>query len=155
LNSRGQDLGLIMIDYLQLMRGPSRRVENRQQEVSEISRGLKHLARDMNIPVIALSQLSRRVEDKGRAENRPQLSDLRESGALEQDADLVAFIYREGYYNRQDPAVERNAELIVAKQRNGPVGTCELTFIPELARFENKELGSEAGEEEETQVSFT
>ncbi|MBI5596793.1 MAG: replicative DNA helicase [Elusimicrobia bacterium] len=155
LNSRGQQLGLIMIDYLQLMRGPNRRVESRQQEVSEISRGLKHLARDMNIPVVALSQLNRRTEDKGRTDNKPQLSDLRESGSLEQDADVVGLIHREGYYNRSDPSVERNAELIIAKQRNGPVGTCELTFISELARFENKELGEDPEEAEETQVSFT
>src|SRR6185503_12102389 len=92
---RGKKPGLVMIDYLQLMRGSSSRSESRQQEVSEISRGLKFLARDLNVPVIALSQLSRRPEDKGRSDGRPQLSDLRESGALEQDADLVAFIYRE------------------------------------------------------------
>lgn len=155
LQSRGQQLGLIMIDYLQLMRGPSRRAENRQQEVAEISRGLKHLARDMNLPVVALAQLNRRSEDKGRVDNKPQLSDLRDSGSLEQDADLVALIHREGYYKRDDPSLERAAELIIAKQRNGPVGTCELTFIPELARFENKELGEDPGEVEETQVSFT
>ncbi|MBI3297993.1 MAG: replicative DNA helicase [Elusimicrobia bacterium] len=156
LQSRGQALGLIMIDYLQLMRGPNRRVENRQQEVSEISRGLKHLARDMNIPVVALSQLNRRSEDKGRTDNKPQMSDLRDSGSLEQDADVIALIHREGYYNRSDPTVERNAELIIAKQRNGPVGTCELTFISELARFENKELGgAESEEAEDTQVSFS
>lgn len=155
LRSRGITLGLIMIDYLQLMRGPSRRVENRQQEVSEISRGLKHLARDMNIPVVALSQLNRRAEDKGRTDNKPQLSDLRDSGSLEQDADVVALIYREGYYNRDDVSLERNAQLIIAKQRNGPVGTCELVFTPQLARFENKEIGAEPEEAEETQVSFS
>ncbi|TPW19389.1 MAG: replicative DNA helicase, partial [Elusimicrobia bacterium] len=105
MQSKGQQLGLIVIDYLGLMRGPSRRVENRQQEVAEISRGLKGLARDMNIPVVALAQLNRRSEDKGRVDNRPILSDLRDSGSLEQDADVVALIHREGYYNRSDPSL--------------------------------------------------
>ncbi len=155
LQESGKELGLIVVDYLQLMRGPNRRVENRQQEVSEISRGLKHLARDMNLPVVALAQLNRRSEDKGRVDNKPQLSDLRDSGSLEQDADVVALIHREGYYNRNDPSVAHNAELIIAKQRNGPTGNCELTFISELARFENKEMGGETGEEEEAQASFS
>ncbi len=155
LAGRGQELGLIVIDYLGLLRAPTRRSENRQQEVSEISRGLKNLARDMGLPVVALSQLNRRSEDKGRTDNRPQLSDLRDSGSLEQDADVVALIHREGYYNRNDPAVARKAELIIAKQRNGPTGTCELTFIQELARFENLEMGGEPGEEEEAQASFS
>jgi replicative DNA helicase len=155
LQSKGQNLGLIMIDYLQLMRGPNRRSENRQQEVAEISRGLKGLARDMNVPVVALAQLNRRSEDKGRVDNRPQLSDLRDSGSLEQDADVVALIHREGYYNRSDPSLERKAEIIIAKQRNGPVGTCEVSYIPELVRFENLEVGSAPDDEEDAQVSFT
>lgn len=152
LRSQGKELGLVIIDYLQLMRGSSRRTESRQQEVSEISRGLKHLARDLDVPVIALSQLSRRVEDKGRGDSRPQLSDLRESGALEQDADVVSFIYREGYYKPNDPALENKAEIIVAKQRNGPVGRVEVTFRRELTRFENMERQAEGGEEEEEEV---
>lgn len=155
LQSRGQKLGLVMIDYLQLMRGPSRRVENRQQEVADISRGLKALARDLEIPVVALAQLNRRNEDKGRTDNRPQLSDLRDSGSLEQDADLVGLIHREGYYKRDDPSLVNSAELIIAKQRNGPVGTVELSWIPEMTKFENKEFGAEPDEAEETQVSFT
>jgi replicative DNA helicase len=154
LRSEGKELGLIVIDYLQLMRGSSRRSESRQQEVSEISRGLKALARDMNLPVIALSQLSRRPEDKGRSDSRPQLSDLRESGALEQDADVVAFIYREGYYKRDDPSVQNKAELIISKQRNGPVGTVELVFRHELTRFENATDVPEPGDEGSGQAAF-
>ncbi|MDE1976019.1 MAG: replicative DNA helicase [Elusimicrobia bacterium] len=135
---QGKELGLIVIDYLQLMRGSSFRSESRQQEVSEISRGLKFLARDLNIPVIALSQLSRRPEDKGRSDGRPQLSDLRESGALEQDADLVAFIYRESYYKRDDPTIdETKAEIIVAKNRQGPTDAVPVRFFREYTRFEN------------------
>jgi replicative DNA helicase len=156
LSSKGRKLGVILIDYLQLMRGSSRRSESRQQEVSEISRGLKALARDLNVPVVVLSQLSRRVEDKGRSDARPQLSDLRESGAIEQDADLVAFIYREGYYKRDDPTVENKAEIIIAKQRNGPTGIVELMFRPELARFENLEVVTDSeADEEEAQVTFS
>jgi replicative DNA helicase len=146
LRKRGQELGVIMIDYLQLMRGPSRRVESRQQEVSEISRGLKFLARDLNVPVVALSQLNRRAEDKGRPDGRPQLSDLRESGALEQDADLVAFIYREGQYKREDPTLQNKAEIIVAKQRNGPTGSFEVSFLQEYTRFENLTVESQEAE---------
>ena len=126
-------LGLIIVDYLQLMQGSSRGGEfNRVQEVSEISRGLKLIAREMNVPVIALSQLSRSVESRN--PQVPQLSDLRESGSIEQDADLVAFIYREAYYN---PETERQniTDLIIAKHRNGPVGTIELYFHPERLRF--------------------
>ncbi|MHB2027062.1 MAG: replicative DNA helicase [Elusimicrobiota bacterium] len=135
---QGKEMGLIVIDYLQLMRGSSFRSENRQQEVSEISRGLKFLARDLNVPVIALSQLSRRPEEKGRADGRPQLSDLRESGALEQDADLVAFIYRESYYKRDDPSVDdKKAEIIVAKHRQGPTGSADVLFLRDYTRFEN------------------
>jgi replicative DNA helicase len=157
LRTQGKELGMIIIDYLQLMRGSSRRqYEGRQQEVAEIARGLKCLARDLNVPVVALSQLNRRVEDKGRSDNKPQLSDLRESGALEQDADLVAFIYREGYYKQNDPTLDRKAEILIAKQRNGPTGSVEVTFMREFTRFMNKEAVAEPaeGEEMEAQVSF-
>jgi replicative DNA helicase len=126
------NIKLVIVDYLQLMQGPPRS-ENRQQEISEISRSLKALARELSVPVIAVSQLSRAVEQ--RADRRPQLSDLRESGAIEQDADLVGLLLREEYYN---PTEENKgvAELIIAKQRNGPVGTIKLTFVSEYARFE-------------------
>ncbi|RYX78907.1 replicative DNA helicase [bacterium] len=125
-------LGLIIVDYLQLMQGSSKNEGNRVQEVSEISRGLKLIAREMNVPVIALSQLSRSVEN--RTPQIPQLSDLRESGSIEQDADIVMFIYREAYYN---PETEREniTDLIIAKHRNGPVGKVELYFHPERLRF--------------------
>lgn len=125
-------LGLIIVDYLQLMQGSGRGDGNRVQEVSEISRGLKLIARELNVPVIALSQLSRSVES--RTPPRPQLSDLRESGSIEQDADIVAFIYREAYYN---PETDRQnvTDLIIAKHRNGPVGEVELYFHPERLRF--------------------
>ncbi|PJB26368.1 MAG: replicative DNA helicase [Elusimicrobia bacterium CG_4_9_14_3_um_filter_62_55] len=143
LRAKGKKLGVILIDYLQLMRGSGGRQENRQQEVSEISRGLKQMARDLGVPVIALSQLSRRVEDSGRTDKRPILSDLRESGALEQDADVVAFIFRESYYKRDDPTLENKAEVIIAKQRNGPIGKVELIFRRELTRFEDAYQGEE------------
>lgn len=125
-------LGLIIIDYLQLMQGSGRGDGNRVQEVSEISRGLKLIARELNVPVVALSQLSRSVEN--RSPQVPQLSDLRESGSIEQDADIVAFIYREAYYN---PETDRQnvTDLIIAKHRNGPVGKVELYFHPERLRF--------------------
>jgi replicative DNA helicase len=127
-----QDIKLIILDYLQLMRGSSN-IENRQQEISEISRSLKALARELNVPVIAISQLSRAVE--ARTDHRPQLSDLRESGAIEQDADVVVLLLREEYYN---PNAEQGvAEVIIAKQRNGPVGSLRLAFIKEYTRFEN------------------
>ena len=130
------DISMVVIDYLQLMQGGSR-VESRQQEISEISRSLKALARELRIPVIAVSQLSRAVES--RTGNRPQLSDLRESGAIEQDADVVVFLFREEYYNPTEE--NRNkAEAIIAKQRNGPVGTCELAFLKQWTRFDNPEL---------------
>lgn len=127
-----QPLGLIIVDYLQLMQGSGRSDGNRVQEVSEISRGLKLIAREMNVPVIALSQLSRSVES--RSPQIPQLADLRESGSIEQDADIVMFIYREAYYN---PETEREniTDLIIAKHRNGPVGRVELYFHPERLRF--------------------
>jgi replicative DNA helicase len=128
-----QDIQLIILDYLQLMRG-STNSESRQQEISEISRSLKALARELNVPLVAISQLSRAVES--RTDHRPQLSDLRESGAIEQDADLVALILREEYYN-PSPDNQGIAEIIVAKQRNGPVGSLKLTFIKEYTRFEN------------------
>jgi replicative DNA helicase len=127
-------LDLIIVDYLQLMAGSARRAESRQQEVSQISRELKGLAKELNVPLIALSQLSRAPES--RTDHRPQLADLRESGAIEQDADVVAFIYREEQYNR----TEENAglaEIIVSKQRNGPTGTIKLAFLKEFTRFEN------------------
>jgi len=136
-------LDLIIVDYLQLMRG-IKRTESRQQEVSEISRSLKALAKELNVPVIALSQLSRQVEH--RADKRPQLSDLRESGSIEQDADIVMFIHRpEVYKKNPEPEEEGIAEIIIAKQRNGPTGTVKLAFIKELTRFENTE---EAGQTE-------
>ena len=125
-------LGLIIVDYLQLMQGSGRDNGNRVQEVSEISRGLKLIARELNVPVIALSQLSRSVES--RSPQVPQLSDLRESGSIEQDADIVAFIYREAYYN-PDTDRENITDLILAKHRNGPTGKVELYFHPERLRF--------------------
>ncbi len=129
------DIQLIVIDYLQLMQGGSK-TESRQQEISEISRSLKALARELKVPVIAVSQLSRAVES--RTGNRPMLSDLRESGAIEQDADVVVFLFREEYYNPTEE--NRNkAEAIIAKQRNGPVGTIDLVFLKEWTRFENSE----------------
>jgi replicative DNA helicase len=127
------DIQLIILDYLQLMQGPAK-ADSRQQEISEISRSLKALARELNVPLIAISQLSRAVEQ--RSDHRPQLSDLRESGAIEQDADLVLLLLREEYYNPTDEN-KGLAEIIIAKQRNGPVGTLNLTFISEYMRFEN------------------
>ncbi len=128
-------LDLIVIDYLQLMRG--RNPENRQQEISEISRSLKALAKELNVPVLALSQLSRAVEARQSKDFRPQLSDLRESGALEQDSDLILFVYRPERYGLQAEDGERISEIIIGKQRNGPVDTVKVTFIPEYASFEN------------------
>ena len=128
-------LDLIVIDYLQLMQGGGSRLteQNRQQEISEISRSLKALAREMDVPILALSQLSRSVEM--RADKKPQLSDLRESGSLEQDADIVMFLYRDEYYNRDDTSNENLAELIIAKNRNGPTTTIPLQFNKEIVRF--------------------
>lgn len=129
-------LDIIMIDYLQLMSGGGRGSDSRQQEISEISRSLKALARELNVPVVALSQLSRAVEQ--RPDHRPMLSDLRESGAIEQDADVVMFIYRDEYYHK-DSEKKNQAEIIIAKQRNGPIGTVELVWLPDYTKFGNKE----------------
>jgi replicative DNA helicase len=130
-------LDLLVIDYLQLMRGRSG-IENRQQEISEISRSLKALAKELNVPVVALSQLSRAVEARSQRDFRPQLSDLRESGALEQDSDLILFLYRQSVYKEDLPPDEANiAEVIIGKQRNGPIGTVKVVFLPQYARFEN------------------
>ena len=137
LKRKNMELGLVIIDYLQLIQGSGKRSENRQQEVSEISRRLKELARTLCIPVMALSQLNRRAEDKDRGGNRPQLSDLRDSGSLEQDADVVALIHREEYYRRDDPAVKGLATLIIAKQRNGPTGDVDLNFLSQFTKFTN------------------
>ena len=130
-----QNLSMIMIDYLQLMTG-SGRSDSRQQEISDISRSLKAIARELNVPVIALSQLSRAVEQ--RPDHRPMLSDLRESGAIEQDADVVMFIYRDDYYNHDNDKTGIS-EIIIAKQRNGPIGTVELAWLPEYTKFANLE----------------
>lgn len=130
-----KNLGLIVIDYIQLMRGRES-AERRDLEISEISRSLKALAKELDLPVLALSQLNRKLED--RSDKRPQLADLRESGALEQDADVVAFIYRDEMYNKDENNPNRGkAEIILAKQRNGPVGMVPLTFINAYTRFED------------------
>ena len=146
-------LDLIVIDYLQLMAGSpaggtgpgAKRFENRTQEVSAVSRGLKALAKELDVPVIALSQLSRASEQRG-GDKKPMLSDLRESGSIEQDADVVAFIHRESYYNRDengqpDPETEGKAEIIIAKQRNGPTGSVHLAYLSKCTRFENLAFG--------------
>ncbi len=129
-------LDLIIVDYLQLMSGGGRRYENRTQEVSAISRGLKALAKELKVPVVALSQLSRAPESRG-GDHRPQLADLRESGSIEQDADVVAFIFREEVYKPDEPELEGQAELIIAKQRNGPTGKVKLAFVKRSTRFES------------------
>src|SRR5512142_67703 len=133
-------LGMIVVDYLQLMSATApggKRYENRTQEVSAISRGLKAIAKELKVPLIALSQLSRAPETRGTKDNEPKLSDLRESGSIEQDADVVVFIYRPEYYNRDDPTLENKAKLIIAKQRNGPTDTIQLAYIKQWTRFEN------------------
>lgn len=131
------DLKLIIIDYLQLMSGSGgRNSDSRQQEISDISRSLKALARELSVPVVALSQLSRAVEQ--RPDHRPMLSDLRESGAIEQDADVVMFIYRDDYYNH-DSEMKGISEIIIAKQRNGPIGTVNLVWLPQYTKFANME----------------
>ena len=133
-------LDLIVIDYLQLMTGSTsgsqKKFENRTQEVSSISRGLKALAKELGIPVLALSQLSRGSEQRT-GDKKPLLSDLRESGSIEQDADVVAFIHREEYYDRENEDLKGKAEIIVAKQRNGPTGSIQLAYISDYTRFEN------------------
>ena len=132
---------MVVIDYLQLIQGSNKRGGSREQEISEISRSLKILAKELDVPVIALSQLSRAAEQ--RPDHRPMLSDLRESGAIEQDADIVMFLYRDDYYNK-DTELKGIAEIIIAKQRNGPIGTVKMAWIPEQTRFADlaKNMGS-------------
>jgi replicative DNA helicase len=139
-------LDLLIVDYLQLMSGGSKRYENRTQEVSAISRGLKALAKELSVPVIALSQLSRAPESRG-GDHRPQLADLRESGSIEQDADLVMFIFREEVYKQDDPDLQGRAEIIIGKQRNGPIGRVNLAFLKNCTRFETLVEGGLAPEE--------
>lgn len=131
---KNPNLGLILIDYLQLIE--DRSSNDRNQQISTISRGLKGLARELDVPIIALSQLSRKVED--RTDKRPMLSDLRESGAIEQDADVVMFIFREEYYDKENPELKNKAQIIIAKQRNGPTGSFELIFQGSTTKFKNK-----------------
>jgi replicative DNA helicase len=140
-------LDLIVIDYLQLMTGSSSNAkgfENRTQEVSAISRGLKALAKEMKVPVVALSQLSRSSEQRG-GDKKPLLSDLRESGSIEQDADVVCFIHREEYYDRENEDLKGKAEIIIAKQRNGPTGSIQLAYLADYTRFENLQHGDPGG----------
>ena len=128
------NLDIVIIDYLQLMSSGGRSSDSRQQEISDISRGLKRMARELDVPVVALSQLSRAVEQ--RPDHRPMLSDLRESGAIEQDADVVMFLYRDEYYNKESE-LKGTAEVIIAKQRNGPIGTVTLAWLPQFTKFAN------------------
>lgn len=143
LEIKGKKLDLIIVDYLQLMRSNAGyKSESQEAEIADISRSLKGVARDLAIPVMALSQLSRENEKRGK-DKTPQLSDLRGSGAIEQDADVVAFVHREGYYDREDPDKAKQASIIIAKQRNGPTGIVELTFETEFTKFFNKAYSSE------------
>ncbi len=141
-------LDLLIVDYLQLMSGGGKRFENRTQEVSAISRGLKALAKELTVPVVALSQLSRAPESRG-GDHRPQLADLRESGSIEQDADVVMFIFREEVYRQDDPELQGKAEIIIAKQRNGPTGKVRLAFLKPCTRFETMVEGDFGPEEQE------
>jgi len=134
--AKTNEVGMIVVDYLQLMHLP-RPTDSKQQEVAEISRALKGIARELDVPIIALSQLSRAVEQ--RQDKRPQLSDLRDSGAIEQDADLVILLFRPGYYSTNPEEEDNIAEAIIAKHRNGPTGTVPLIFIREYTRFVNAE----------------
>jgi replicative DNA helicase len=136
LQQQQRNIGLVVVDYLQLMSGRGR-FENRNQEISTISRGMKLLSKELNVPMLVLSQLSRAPETR-QGDHRPQLSDLRESGSIEQDADLVAFIFREEVYKRDDEDLHGKAELLVAKQRNGPIGKVELVFLHHFTKFENR-----------------
>jgi replicative DNA helicase len=147
LKQQQGQLDLIVIDYLQLMTGSSSNAkgfENRTQEVSAISRGLKALAKEMKVPVVALSQLSRASEQRG-GDKKPLLSDLRESGSIEQDADVVCFIHREEYYDRENEDLKGKAEIIIAKQRNGPTGSIQLAYLADYTRFENLQHGDPGG----------
>lgn len=150
VNANGEPIyrkvGLVVLDYLQLMKGREG-VSSREQEISEISRGLKGQAKDLGVPIIALSQLNRQVETRSEKNKRPQLSDLRESGAIEQDADNICFIYRDDYYNKENSPERNIAELIIAKQRNGPTGTAKVRFDREYTRFDNLAEGEHPDDE--------